>query len=384
MSIATDELQRLLFDRITDAVAIVDASSADFPLIDANEAFRELLADPERPLAGAPWASVIPRAEEQGLVDIFARVVASGEPFQARDFPYRPVLPPDGIARPNDMRYWDWQCLPLGSTFGAVDRLVVILADVTDRQRQRRTELINRRFVTQVSLGVLATTGIDHRVVVVSPRLVYLGDQTVSRLIGRPVFAALPVLASAGLAPLMAEVYATGIPHVAEEFTFHLDGERDPVVWNLSILPLPGLDGTTEGLMLTVADLTAQARAQRESAVLAEAAQRRAGELEAVIGAIADGVFLLDSQGRVIESNESGLRLSAYRSLCATSACLKSWSTATSPGTMAAPSTPAMPSSPALSAASAAQTISSWSAPSPPATVAATSACAPSRSPATR
>jgi signal transduction histidine kinase len=309
VSIATDELQRLLFDRITDAVAIVDSRSEHFPIIDANGAFRDLLDDPGRSLAGEPWASVVPRAEEQGLLDIFARVAASGEPFQARDFPYRPALPPDRAARPDDVRYWDWQCLPLGDSFGPVERLVVILADVTDRQQQRRTRIINHRFVEQVSLGVLVTTGIDHRVVVVSPRLVYLGDQTVSRLVGRPVFAALPALASAGLAPLMAEVYATGVPHVAEEFTFQLDGERDPVVWNLSILPLPGLDGGTEGLMLTVADLSAQARARRESDAQAEAARRRAGELEAVLGAIPDGIFLLDPAGRVVEANEPGLRL---------------------------------------------------------------------------
>jgi signal transduction histidine kinase len=61
--------------------------------------------------------------------------------------------------------------------------------------------------------------------------------------------------------------------------------------------------------MLTVADLTAQARARRESDALAAAAQRRAGELEAVIGAIADGVFLLDATGRAVEANEAGPRL---------------------------------------------------------------------------
>lgn len=309
MSIATDELQRLLFDRITDAVVLVDAQSPAFPVIDANGAFRDLLTDPTRPITGAPWLDLFPYAEDQGVLDIFARVAASGEPFQAREFPYRSELPPDGQLDPNTLRYWDWQCLPLSGSLGAVERLVVILADVTDRQRQRRARLINHRIMSQMPLGVLVTTGIDHRAVLVSPRLAHLGDQPAASIPGRPVFAALPALAGAGLAPLMAEVYASGVPYFAEEYSFQSEGGREPAIWNLTILPLPGLEGATEGLMLLIADLTAQARAQRESDERAAAAQRRAGELEAVIGAIADGIFLLDGAGRVVESNEAGLRL---------------------------------------------------------------------------
>jgi signal transduction histidine kinase len=309
VSIATDELQRLLFDRITDAVVLVDARSAGFPIIDANGAFRDFLTDPNRLVAGQPWVALFPCAEDQGVLDIFARVAASGEPFQARDFPYRSELAPDGLLDPDTLRYWDWQCLPLGSGFGAVERLVVILADVTDRQRQRRVRLLNHRIMSQVPLGVLVTTGIDHRAVLVSPRLARLGDQPAASIPGRPIFAALPALAGAGLAPLMAEVYASGKPLFAEEYTFQPDDGRDLAVWNLTILPLPGLDGATEGLMLLVADLTAQARAQRASDERAAAAQRRAGELEAVIASITDGIFLLDGAGRVVESNEAGLQL---------------------------------------------------------------------------
>ena len=309
MSIATDELQRILFDHITDAVVIVDAQRPGFPIIDANQAYRELLPDPALALIGEPWAAAVPRSQEQGLLDIFARVAASGEPFQARDFPYRAAIGPDGEPQPDEVRYWDWQCLPLGADFGAVERLVVILADVTDRLHQRRARILNRQIVAQAPVGVLITTGIDHRTVLVSPRLAQLGDQPVVRLTGQPIFAALPALACAGLAPLMAEVYATGRPFVAEEYSFHLDETREPLEWSLTILPLPGLDGATEGLMLMVADLTAQVQARRESAALAAAAQRRAGELEAVIGALTDGVFLLDTQGRVVEANAAGRQL---------------------------------------------------------------------------
>lgn len=303
MSIATDELQRILFDHITDAVVVVEAQRAGFPIVDANPAYRERFAVPGRALVGEPWGAVVPRSEEQGLLDIFARVSTSGEPFQARDFPYRA----GGAA--DELRFWDWQCLPISGDLGLVERLVIILDDVTERQRQRRARQLNRQIVAQAPLGVLVTSGIDHRVALISPRLAQLGDLPAARLSGRPVFAALPVLAGAGLAPPMAEVYASGTPYIAEEYSFRPDGAAEPVDWSLTILPLPGLDGTTEGLMLLVGDLTAQVRARRESAALAAAAQRRAGELEAVVGAIADGVFLLDSAGRILEANSAGMRL---------------------------------------------------------------------------
>ncbi len=187
----TDEAQRLLLDRIAEGVALVDATDERFPILEINGVYRQLLADPARPLAGLPWRDACPHAEEQGILDIFRRVRDGGRPFEARDFAYRRAPSPRHATLEGGLTYWDWKCLPLPGAGGTVERLLIIVTDVTERhQRERGQE------------------------------------------------------------------------------------------W-----------------------------ARREVEGLAAAAQRRAGQLEAVIGSMADGVFILDPQGVVLETNEAGIAL---------------------------------------------------------------------------
>ena len=128
---------------------------------------------------------LFPHSNTLDLPAIFAEVRASGESFQTHDYPYRRDGTAGG-ATPSELRYWDWQCLPLPDTLGVIDRLLVIIVDVTEQRRQRRGRLLNHQIVAQAPVGVLVTSGPDHRTLLISPRLALLSAQPPARLIGRP------------------------------------------------------------------------------------------------------------------------------------------------------------------------------------------------------
>ncbi len=306
------EAWRQLLDHVAEGVVLLDATDDHFTVLETNGRYQHLLSDPGRQLAGRPWREAFPAAEGQGILDIFRRVRDGGEPFAARDFVYR-HLPPSRRALVEDgVSYWDWQCLPLRGEGGAVEQLLLIVTDVTERHRQERGRILNLQIVEQIPIGIAVLTGPRHAVTLANPRFAALLDVEPAALTDRPLVAALPEFAAADLAVVLDRVYRTGEPFAEDNFAFQSTATDEARFWNCAVIPLPGLpggSGEVAGLMLMVADTTAHVRARRTVEELALAAQRRAGQLEAIIGSMIDGVFILDAQGLVLEANEAGMRL---------------------------------------------------------------------------
>src|SRR5205085_5712970 len=116
-------------------------------------------------------------------------------------------------------------------------------------------------------------------------------------LLGRPLGAALPAGSAGRFGDLLDRVYRTGSPFSVDEFAFQPAADGAPAFWNLVVMPLPGLQDATGGLMLMAVDITDQARARRVMEGLAAAAAQRAGQLEAVIGSLVGGGVLRDAMG---------------------------------------------------------------------------------------
>ncbi len=314
----TDEAQRLLLDQIAEGVALVDAAGDQFPILEINSAYRRMLADPTRSLVGLPWRDAFPNAEEHGILDIFRRVRDSGLPFEARDFAYHRAPSPRHATLQGGLTYWDWKCLPLRGAGGAVERMLVIVTDVTERHRHERGRALNARLIELTPIGIAVTTGPGHTITLGNARVAELLDVAPSDLAGRPLFTALPRLAGTTFAAALERVYRTGEPFTVDDFAFATAGAeaaREGAAgetwhfWRLAVMPLPGLDGAVEGLVIMALDTTPQVRARRQMEELAAAAQRRAGQLEAVIASMADGVFILDAGGVVLETNDAGMAL---------------------------------------------------------------------------
>lgn len=76
-----------------------------------------------------------------------------------------------------------------------------------------------------------------------------------------------------------------------------------------SSAPIYDAEGKLRGTVLTNTDLTAYRQSQQQIEELGEEARRRAAELDAVIGSIADGVLFYDLQGRTQRANEAAIEM---------------------------------------------------------------------------
>ncbi|CAA9584933.1 MAG: hypothetical protein AVDCRST_MAG88-3804, partial [uncultured Thermomicrobiales bacterium] len=304
MTTFVDETWRQFVAGISDGIAIVDATNDHFPIVEFNDPFRPLLTDPHHTPAGVPWHELFPDGEADRIRDIFRRVRASGEPFIARDFLRR-----DAPAHPT---FWDWKCLPLRGTSGRVERILVIALDATRRHLVRHDPVLDAKIVEQIPIGVATLMGPAYVIASANPRFAGVLGAPAPRtadLLDRPLFGVAPHLADTALAAILRAVETTGEPFSANDFALTPAIGDASTFWNVAVIAVSPAPEGAGGLLLMAADTTAQVRARHEMEELAGAARRRAGQLEAVIGSMVDGVFILDVEGTVIESNEAGLAL---------------------------------------------------------------------------
>lgn len=77
-------------------------------------------------------------------------------------------------------------------------------------------------------------------------------------------------------------------------------------------VPLRAPGGEVTGAVLTVSNVTAMKRLQQQTENLADEAQRRAAEFDAIIGGIADAVSINDAEGRLVWCNDLAWKLLRY------------------------------------------------------------------------
>ena len=84
---------------------------------------------------------------------------------------------------------------------------------------------------------------------------------------------------------------------------------RGTTYWNETMIPLATSDTTAHHVLYIAADVTEQTEAQQHIAALAQAAAERAGQLEAVFGALTEGLILTDATGTIVRSNAALARI---------------------------------------------------------------------------
>lgn len=299
---------RQLSEHVAEGIVLLDATSDRFTILEVNPRCRQLFGGTEQEPAGQPWLEAVLAVEARAFVPVFQRVRELGEPVAGRDFEY-PLRAADPDTDPvSGVAYWDWHCLPLREWDGGpVVQLLLVITDVTERRAWERERRLHLRIIEQSPIGVAVLTGPRQVVALANPRFAASIGARVADLVGWPLVDRLPV-ATGSLEAVLERVYRTGEPFDADDFQFSPVPDGDPRFWSLAVLPLPG-DGPAKGLILMVADTTARVRARRTVEDLALAAQRRAGQLEAIIGSMIDGVFILDAHGLVQEANEAAMRL---------------------------------------------------------------------------
>ena len=228
------------------------------------------------------------------------------------------ILVRDGRGRDRAMSQ---NASPIRAADGGVIGAVVVFSDVTERlvqERERETLLAlveERRRFTQaifdtvpVALAVVNTDAL----VFEAANPAYLASVPEPyRLEGvneRALAAVLPHTSENGFADQLRAVGDSGEPFRAAA-TRYEHPTRGTTYWNETMIPLATSDTTAHHVLYIAADVTEQTEAQQHIAALAQAAAERAGQLEAVFGALTEGLILTDVTGTIVRSNAALARI---------------------------------------------------------------------------
>lgn len=109
------------------------------------------------------------------------------------------------------------------------------------------------------------------------------------------------------------QVRDTGVPFEIKEkpFVFPDHPEWGTTYWDWSLIPIKDADDVVQSLVFSLVDVTHDVIARQEIERLETAARQRAAEMESLFASIADGVCLLDADGRVTFMNEAARELLA-------------------------------------------------------------------------
>ncbi|MBI2876111.1 MAG: PAS domain-containing protein [Candidatus Tectomicrobia bacterium] len=270
----------------------------------ANPAYQRSLEEPyrSREIAGMRFQDHFPHAEESGLVDLFRRVAATGEPYHNPEYEF------SGFAQ--GLTYWYWSLLPLAMEGQAVPDLLLLLVETTEQvlARKRIEELAHALAAERTFLETVIQQ-MPMGVILVEPSGKFLlGNEQVSQIFRHPI------LPSASLEEYSEwkGVHPDGRPYRPQEWPLARSLSTGEVVWEEEIeilrgdgtrgiisscsTPIRDPEGEILGGVLTFQDITERKQI--------EAALRHANErLRFVLSSITDAYFVLDAQWRFVEIN---------------------------------------------------------------------------------
>lgn len=152
--------------------------------------------------------------------------------------------------------------------------------------------------------------GPEHICELVNPRYIEIaGDR---EYLGRPIRDVMKEAESQGLVDLLDRVYGSGEPYEGREYPLVFDregtGALEERIFHLVFQPVIGASSDVEGVMVHAVEVTEGVRARQQ-------VEQLAAEREAILGQMADGVSILDADGRVIFINEAGARITGVARL---------------------------------------------------------------------
>lgn len=222
-----------------------------------------------------------------------------------------PSSPPEAIARMTGIRAV--ACAPLqtgGERFGIVvagrtepepfggDSLALLEAAAARISAAlARAEAERLSAIMEHTRAHLAYLDRDFRFVRVNSAYARGSGYDEADLIGRNHFDLFP---SDENRAIFERVRDTGQPFQVQARPFVYEGqpERGVTYWDWTLTPIKDRSGCVQGLVFSLVDVTEPVRLRQE-------AQRRAAELETILGSVADGVLLFGPSGELVGMNPS-------------------------------------------------------------------------------
>lgn len=194
----------------------------------------------------------------------------------------------------------------------AVEGVIVNSRDVTARVYAEREVEGERRhwrnLLLQAPAAVAAFRGPDHLLEFANPEYARIAGREIADLMGKPTREAIPELETLPLVDLLDTVYRTGVPISHTSYGVRVDrdgdGKMEEAFFDFTYAPTHDDAGVVDGILVIAVEVTDQVQAWQET-------ERATAELEAVIEAIPEGVFVSDGR-RITRANGNGARLYGF------------------------------------------------------------------------
>jgi two-component system, OmpR family, phosphate regulon sensor histidine kinase PhoR len=300
-----------ILENVPVGIAVVRAD--DFTLLSFNEEYDASIRRAPGAMAlttGRSLLDAMPTSSHDAATRLLS--LARDEHRMIRNAAYSSAVVPD--------QFYDGTIQPLRLGDGT-PALLITSVNVTERvqaERERETLLSlveERRRFTQaifdtvpVALAVVDTDALVFEAANPAFLTSVPAPYDVQGVNGRALATVLPHTSENGFADQLRTVGDTGEPF----HTFATRYEhpaRGTTYWNETMIPIVTSDTATHHVLYIAADVTEQTEAQQRITALAQAAGEHANQLEAVFGALTEGLILTDAAGVIVRSNAALARI---------------------------------------------------------------------------
>jgi len=225
-----------------------------------NDRYMQLIGN--RDVVGLPIRTALPEISGQGFFELLDTVYQTGEPFVGLDLPVMLQREPGA---PLEERFIDLVYMALRDADGTITGLLAHGVDQTDRKQAELALHASRerfeKLVSQAATGVVEMD-LDGRIVFANQRYADMLGYTCDELIGMSAIELTAPVSVQATHDVLATLLDDGIGAIIEKHYVHKDGSAVPATSSLN--GLRGPDGTFQGMVAIVLDMTDNERAAND------------------------------------------------------------------------------------------------------------------------
>jgi signal transduction histidine kinase len=219
------------------------------------------------------------------------------------------IGPPGG-----DRRVFTIEAVPVPDESGRAAAVVAVFRDLTDRRESERriaelaadlrgrAELVDA-LLARLPAAVALVHGPDLKVRAANARFLDLAGTGETTPAGRRVADLFPPRVVEQIAAWVARARDSGEPVRGEDVK--VEGARYDAYWTYSVAPLRDGAAGREAVLLAILDTSEHVANRVEAQRSAARVEQKGAELDAVLQSLADGVVLIDDNGRVVAMNRA-------------------------------------------------------------------------------